>query len=187
MRARCPWDWHHCSSVLCLLLLPLNQWWHLWDIVLHYKTQSSKHVPVSLPVCRVPRLMTGVPNAPTSLTPQLLLPIIQPAWATSWMNWSNGTCFTARKLGWCSMPFFLITRTISLLPTKKQSTINYLSSTFKIKVQAHKEYSSQPFTEFPVLNRFLLFLSLHCKSFSSAHMPKFDTRIHCKSVFVVLS
>lgn len=83
--------------------------------------ESSKHVPVSLPVWRVPRLMTGVPNAPTSLTPQLLLPIIQPAWATSWMNWSNGTCFTARKLGWCSMPFFLITRTISLLPTEKQS------------------------------------------------------------------
>ena len=57
-------------------------------------TSSSLVLPVSLPVCLDPRLTTGVPNAPASLTPALLLPIIQPALATKMMNSSKGICFT---------------------------------------------------------------------------------------------
>lgn len=42
VRERCPPDWHRSSSVMCLPLLPLRQWWHPWYTVLHYKTLESQ-------------------------------------------------------------------------------------------------------------------------------------------------
>lgn len=109
--------------------------------------------PVSLPVCLVPRLTTGVPNAPASRTPQLLFPIIQPAWHTNWMNCSNGMCFTAWKLGCCSMPFFRITRTISLLPVYSERAvrgIQFYKNINNLKTWIKRKWSFETLTSINV-------------------------------------
>lgn len=80
------------------------------------KMKKREIVPVSRPVCLDPKLITGVPKAPASLTPALLLPIISPAFAVKMVNSSKGMCLAVRHNGWFSIPFNLISLVISLLP-----------------------------------------------------------------------